>query len=152
MLQRGLAHPWAAARHVGETFEDAVTLSDGLRGAEAASVLVETAILDHHFDHHCTLSGAVRCGSPSFRMPVDLRRWTPANSHGPAAVGWGFGDRQGLIGVVELGNGQSPRRAIDTPPYAPTGRPDHLQWSTGEELENARDAPLKAARTVLVDP
>ena len=55
--------------------EDILTLSDGLSGrGGAASVLVETAILDHHFDHHCTRFAAVGCGSPSFRMLPDLRR------------------------------------------------------------------------------
>jgi hypothetical protein len=33
---------------------------------------VAAAILDHHFDHHCTLFGPARHRSPTFRMPVDL--------------------------------------------------------------------------------
>ncbi len=34
-----------------------------------------------------TLFGLVRHRSPSFRMPLDLRRWTPANDREPTADG-----------------------------------------------------------------
>ncbi len=54
---------------------------------------VGPAILDHHFDHHCALSGAAPCGSSSFRMSLELRRWTSVNGRGLAADGWGPGGR-----------------------------------------------------------
>jgi hypothetical protein len=48
-----------------KTLRDIVTLSDGhAGGGTAVSVLARAAILDHHFDHHCTLFGLVRQGSP----------------------------------------------------------------------------------------
>ena len=40
-------------------------------------------------DHHCTRIGLVRHCSPSFRMPLDLCRWTLANYREAVADGWG---------------------------------------------------------------
>jgi hypothetical protein len=60
-LDSGRLKRLASGRLNGMTLEDILTLSDGLSGrGGAASVVVATAILDHHFDHHWPLSGAVR--------------------------------------------------------------------------------------------
>jgi hypothetical protein len=64
------------------------------RGPEIGIEAGAAAILDHHSDHHCTLIGLVRHCSPSFRMPLDLCRWTPANYREAAADGWGSRGRR----------------------------------------------------------
>jgi hypothetical protein len=45
-------------------------------------------------NHHGGLSGVVPRGSPSFRVPVDLRRRTSANLREPAADAWGSRGRR----------------------------------------------------------
>src|SRR3954454_1037777 len=48
-------------------------------GPRPAKRQVATAVLDHLFDHHCTLFGAARHRSPSFRMPIEMPKRTPAD-------------------------------------------------------------------------
>src|SRR3712207_3686923 len=56
--------------------------------------LAGTLRLDYHLDHHSGLFGAVHLRSLPFRMPLDLRRRTSADSSEPAAYGWGSRGRR----------------------------------------------------------
>jgi hypothetical protein len=106
--------------------------------------LAETSGLDHHFDHHWGLFGAVRLRSLSFRMPFDLRRRTQADAREPAADGWGSRGRRFRSCHLDC------KRAGQGPYPEIRGAPDGI-LTTGLTTIGPSAAPYQSPTTVPPD-